>query len=161
MIFSTCLCKYLKYIDNFRCVIKMSCLKNDVYHQNMALDLILRTFMNSKEFNEMPQKNWDAVARLIPGTTPRQVSQLSYKLCLGSIVNNTLDWHWQAKTNHWNLNKLKPRHKYNTSRLQSVLTCYFIVFSNVCKKGRHQPKGFLFILPEFRILVKPKPWSVL
>ncbi|XP_064620548.1 SANT and BTB domain regulator of class switch recombination-like isoform X2 [Lineus longissimus] len=50
-------------------------IKNDGCHQSMALDLILRTFINSKEFNEMPQKNWEAVSRLIPGTTPRQIAR--------------------------------------------------------------------------------------
>ena len=41
--------------------------------QNMALDLMLRTLMNSPEFREAENKNWDAVAKLIPGSTSQQV----------------------------------------------------------------------------------------
>ena len=39
----------------------------------VTLDLMLRTFMNSVEFTRMEPKNWDAVARLVPGTTAREV----------------------------------------------------------------------------------------
>lgn len=39
----------------------------------VTLDLMLRTFMNSTEFVRMEPKNWEAVARLIPGTTAKQV----------------------------------------------------------------------------------------
>ncbi|XP_065831094.1 SANT and BTB domain regulator of class switch recombination-like isoform X2 [Oscarella lobularis] len=38
----------------------------------VTLDLMLRTFMNSTEFVRMEPKNWEAVARLIPGTTAKQ-----------------------------------------------------------------------------------------
>ncbi|XP_077995774.1 SANT and BTB domain regulator of class switch recombination-like [Glandiceps talaboti] len=41
----------------------------------VALDLMLRTFMNSSEFNEMHNKNWDAIAKLIPGTTAKQCAK--------------------------------------------------------------------------------------
>ena len=41
--------------------------------RNMALDLMLRTLMNSREFRET-DKNWEAVAKLIPGSTSQQVS---------------------------------------------------------------------------------------
>lgn len=42
--------------------------------RNMALDLVLRTLMSSPEFNETGDKNWSAVARLVPGTTSQEVS---------------------------------------------------------------------------------------
>ncbi|XP_002737594.3 SANT and BTB domain regulator of class switch recombination-like, partial [Saccoglossus kowalevskii] len=41
----------------------------------VALDLMLRTFMNSSEFNEMLNKNWEAIAKLIPGTTAKQCAK--------------------------------------------------------------------------------------
>ena len=41
--------------------------------RTVALDLMLRTFMNSSEFNDIQNKNWDAIAKLIPGTTPQEV----------------------------------------------------------------------------------------
>ncbi|XP_071497150.1 SANT and BTB domain regulator of class switch recombination-like [Diadema antillarum] len=41
----------------------------------VALDLMLRTFMNSSEFNDMQPKNWDAIAKLIPGTMPQECAQ--------------------------------------------------------------------------------------
>ena len=39
----------------------------------VTLDLMLKTFMNSAEFTRMERKNWEAVARLVPGTTAREV----------------------------------------------------------------------------------------
>ncbi|XP_071849474.1 SANT and BTB domain regulator of class switch recombination-like isoform X2 [Apostichopus japonicus] len=38
----------------------------------VAIDLILRTFMNTSGFNEMEPKNWNAISRLIPGSTPQE-----------------------------------------------------------------------------------------
>lgn len=42
--------------------------------RNMALDLMLRTLMNSREFRET-DKNWEAVAKLIPGSTSQQCAK--------------------------------------------------------------------------------------
>ena len=39
----------------------------------MALDLMLRTFMNSGDFQPSNAKIWDNIAKLVPGTTPQQV----------------------------------------------------------------------------------------
>ena len=39
-----------------------------------ALDLMLKGLMASREFNEQPNKNWEPICRLIPGTTVKQVS---------------------------------------------------------------------------------------
>eukprot|EP00057_Strongylocentrotus_purpuratus_P034960 XP_797202.4 PREDICTED: uncharacterized protein KIAA1841 homolog [Strongylocentrotus purpuratus] len=41
----------------------------------VALDLMLRTFMNTSEFNDMQPKNWGAIAKLIPGTMPQECAQ--------------------------------------------------------------------------------------
>ena len=41
--------------------------------ENMALDLILRTLMNSPDFREAENKNWEVVAKLVPGFTSHQV----------------------------------------------------------------------------------------
>lgn len=41
----------------------------------MALDLMLRTLMNSPEFREAENKNWEVVAKLIPGTTSQQCAE--------------------------------------------------------------------------------------
>lgn len=41
----------------------------------VALDLMLRTFMNTSEFNDMQPKNWDAIAKLIPGAMPQECAQ--------------------------------------------------------------------------------------
>ena len=38
-----------------------------------ALDLMLKTFISSQEFRDLADKNWSAISRTIPGTTPRQV----------------------------------------------------------------------------------------
>lgn len=40
--------------------------------KNLALDVMLRTFMNSTEFQNLKFKNWDSVAKLVPGITARQ-----------------------------------------------------------------------------------------
>lgn len=42
---------------------------------NMALDLMLRTLMNSSEFREAESKNWEAVSKLIPGSTSQQCAK--------------------------------------------------------------------------------------
>ncbi len=39
----------------------------------VALDLMLRTFMNSADFHTSNPKIWDNIAKLVPGTTPQQV----------------------------------------------------------------------------------------
>lgn len=39
----------------------------------VALDLILKTLIASQDFANLQTKNWDAIARLIPGSTPGQV----------------------------------------------------------------------------------------
>lgn len=41
--------------------------------ENMALDLILRTLMNSPDFREAENKNWEVVAKIVPGSTSQQV----------------------------------------------------------------------------------------
>ena len=38
-----------------------------------ALDLVLRALLTSTEFNEQPNKNWESICGLIPGTTVKQV----------------------------------------------------------------------------------------
>ncbi len=43
----------------------------------VTLDLMLRTFMNSPDFQPNNPKMWEGIARLVPGTTPQQVRQLS------------------------------------------------------------------------------------
>ncbi|XP_071946581.1 SANT and BTB domain regulator of class switch recombination-like isoform X2 [Antedon mediterranea] len=53
----------------------MSGVRRDSPSRMVALDLMLRTFMNSTEFNDIQSKNWDAIAKLIPGTTPRECEQ--------------------------------------------------------------------------------------
>ena len=44
--------------------------------QAVALDLMLRTFMNSSEFNDIQNKNWDTIAKLIPSATTQEVREL-------------------------------------------------------------------------------------
>lgn len=41
--------------------------------QNLAVDLMLRTLMSSLEFRESEKKNWEGVAKLIPGSSAQQV----------------------------------------------------------------------------------------
>lgn len=41
----------------------------------MALDLILRTLMNSPDFREAENKNWEVVAKLVPGSTSHQCAK--------------------------------------------------------------------------------------
>ena len=41
--------------------------------RSVALDLMLRTFMNSSEFHSSRPRVWEKVSRLVPGTTPQQV----------------------------------------------------------------------------------------
>ncbi|KAL9981392.1 hypothetical protein ACROYT_G010092 [Oculina patagonica] len=43
--------------------------------QNLAVDLMLRTLMNSPEFRESENKNWEGVAKLVPGSTPQQCAK--------------------------------------------------------------------------------------
>lgn len=45
--------------------------------KNLALDIMLRTFMNSTEFQNLRFKNWDSVAKLIPGITAKQVKTIT------------------------------------------------------------------------------------
>ena len=44
--------------------------------KNLALDIMLRTFMNSTEFQSLKFKNWDSVAKLVPGITAKQVKKI-------------------------------------------------------------------------------------
>ena len=53
--------------------VKLIMIRRDNPSRAVALDLILRTFMNSSDFNKMQSKNWEAIAKLIPGTTPQEV----------------------------------------------------------------------------------------
>ena len=39
-----------------------------------ALDLMLKSLMASREFNEQANKNWEPICRMIPGTTVKQAS---------------------------------------------------------------------------------------
>ena len=74
----------------------------------VALDLMLRTFMNSSEFNNIQNKNWDAVAKLIPGTTPHEVRPQKINRPDQQTDRQT-DWptDWQTdKTDRQNKTKL-------------------------------------------------------
>lgn len=42
----------------------------------VALDLILKTLIASQDFNDIQSKNWEAISRLIPGTTAGMVTYL-------------------------------------------------------------------------------------
>ena len=44
----------------------------------VALDLILKTLISSQDFNEIQSKNWEAISKLIPGTTAGMVWLLLY-----------------------------------------------------------------------------------
>ena len=39
----------------------------------VALDLILKTLISSQDFNDIESKNWEAISKLIPGTTAGMV----------------------------------------------------------------------------------------
>ena len=39
----------------------------------MAMDLLLKALCQSSDFDAKEEKNWDGIARLIPGATVRQV----------------------------------------------------------------------------------------
>ncbi|XP_060079266.1 SANT and BTB domain regulator of class switch recombination-like [Ylistrum balloti] len=52
----------------------------------VALDLILKTLISSQDFNELQTKNWDAIARLIPGMSPGQVARRYEELLLSGDV---------------------------------------------------------------------------
>ncbi|XP_064392862.1 uncharacterized protein LOC135340440 isoform X1 [Halichondria panicea] len=41
----------------------------------VALDLMLRTCMNSADFHTSNPRIWDNIAKLVPGTTPQQCAQ--------------------------------------------------------------------------------------
>ncbi|RMX59635.1 hypothetical protein pdam_00010483 [Pocillopora damicornis] len=43
--------------------------------QNLAVDLMLRTLMSSLEFRESENKNWEGVAKLIPGSSAQQCAK--------------------------------------------------------------------------------------
>lgn len=49
-------------------------------HKAVTLDLMLRTFMNSPDFQPNNPKMWEGIARLVPGTTAQQVQKSSYPL---------------------------------------------------------------------------------
>ncbi|XP_019848808.1 PREDICTED: uncharacterized protein LOC100634973 isoform X2 [Amphimedon queenslandica] len=44
-------------------------------HRAVALDLMLRTFMNSPEFQPYNPRMWEGISKLVPGTTPHQCIQ--------------------------------------------------------------------------------------
>ena len=48
--------------------------RNGAAHRAVALDLMLRTFMNSPDFQPYNPKMWDGIAKMIPGISPQQVS---------------------------------------------------------------------------------------
>ncbi|KAL8594510.1 hypothetical protein ACOMHN_024955 [Nucella lapillus] len=50
----------------------------------VTLDLILKTLIASPDFNHLNSKNWDAIARLIPGTTPSQCARRYEELVASS-----------------------------------------------------------------------------
>ncbi|XP_076453288.1 SANT and BTB domain regulator of class switch recombination-like isoform X2 [Babylonia areolata] len=52
----------------------------------VTLDLILKTLIASPDFNRLNSKNWDAIARLIPGTTPSQCARRYEELLASSGV---------------------------------------------------------------------------
>ncbi|XP_052074715.1 SANT and BTB domain regulator of class switch recombination-like isoform X1 [Mytilus californianus] len=52
----------------------------------VALDLILNTLISSQDFNELQTKNWEAIARLIPGSSPGQVARRYEELLLTGDV---------------------------------------------------------------------------
>ena len=43
----------------------------------MALELTLQALARSPEFNMMKDKNWNAISKMIPGSTPRQVNNIT------------------------------------------------------------------------------------
>ena len=45
--------------------------------KNLAMDIMLRTFMNSTELQSSKFKNWDSIAKLIPGITAKQVKKIT------------------------------------------------------------------------------------
>ena len=55
----------------------------------VTLDLILKTLIASSDFNHLGSKNWDAIARLIPGTTAGQVC-IFYRIGIVSLLNEYL-----------------------------------------------------------------------
>ncbi|XP_062589863.1 SANT and BTB domain regulator of class switch recombination-like isoform X3 [Saccostrea cucullata] len=52
----------------------------------VALDLILKTLIASQDFANLQTKNWDAIARLIPGSTPGQIARRYEELLLSGDV---------------------------------------------------------------------------
>lgn len=50
--------------------------RNGPASRAVALDLMLRTFMNSADFHPSNPKIWENIAKLVPGTTPQQVHRL-------------------------------------------------------------------------------------
>ena len=50
-------------------------------HRLVALDLMLRTFMNSPDFQPYNPRMWEGIAKLVPGTTPQQVGNLDSTSC--------------------------------------------------------------------------------
>lgn len=53
-------------------------------HRAVTLDLMLRTFMNSPDFQPHNPRMWEGIARLVPGTTPHQCIQRWEELCSSS-----------------------------------------------------------------------------
>ena len=71
--------------------------RNGAAHRAVALDLMLRTFMNSPDFQPYNPKMWDGIAKMIPGISPQQVS-LQHALLLFSYVSRSLPFavHYQV-----------------------------------------------------------------
>lgn len=44
----------------------------------VALDLILKTLIASQDFNNIQSKNWEAISKLVPGTTAGMVCYVLY-----------------------------------------------------------------------------------
>lgn len=48
----------------------------------VALDLILKTLIASQDFNNIQSKNWEAISKLVPGTTAGMVGILQNFPCI-------------------------------------------------------------------------------
>ena len=52
------------------------------HEENVALDCFLQQLVINKKFEQLPNKNWDAVSSMFPGTTPYQVRYI-YNILYG------------------------------------------------------------------------------
>ena len=60
--------------------------RNGPASRAVALDLMLRTFMNSADFHPSNPKIWENIAKLVPGTTPQQVRQYCLNFRLNQVI---------------------------------------------------------------------------